>query len=107
MKKRLKNSESRLRWSSCGKWIERAKKMALCDRCRISGCCLNCLSDACKNIRKRECPDIVFNRADYIRSMSDEQMARELIDMIADLCEDGVPCYDLALEWFRKPVEEG
>lgn len=44
-------------------------------------------------------------RADRIRSMSDEQMARGLIDMIADLCEDGVPCYDLALEWFRKPVE--
>ena len=48
----------------------------------------------------------IETKADRIRSMTDEQMAKELIDMIADLCEDGVPCYDLALEWFRKPAEE-
>lgn len=50
-------------------------------------------------------PEIETN-ADRIRSMSDEKMAKELIDMVADLCEDGVPCYDLALEWLRKPVDE-
>ena len=40
--------------------------------------------------------------ADRIRSMSDEQMAKELIEMIMELCEDGVPCYGFALEWLRR-----
>ena len=48
----------------------------------------------------------ITTNADRIRSMSDEQMAKELIDMIMELCEDGVPCYDFALEWFRRPAEE-
>lgn len=55
------------------------------------------------------CVDRIFSHktnADRIRSMSDEQMARELINMIAELCEDGVPCYDYAIGWFRQPAEE-
>lgn len=80
--------------------------MTLCNRCRISGCCLNYLGEACKNIRKRECPDIVFNRADYIRSMSDEEMARKLIDIIYDLCENGVPSYDFVLKWLKGSMED-
>ena len=44
--------------------------------------------------------------ADRIRSMSDEQMAKELIEMIMELCEYGVPRYDFVLEWFRRPAEE-
>lgn len=60
--------------------------MTLCDRCRTSRCYLN--------------------RAGYIRSMSDEEMARELIDIIYDLCENGVLSYDFILEWLRRPMEE-
>lgn len=60
--------------------------MTLCDRCRTSRCCLN--------------------RADYIRSMSDEEMAKELIDIIYDLCENGVPSYDFVLKWLRGSMEE-
>lgn len=72
------------------------------------GDCFNCGSS---QYMYRCNPEVCYSavpttNADRIRSMSDEQMAKELIDMIADLCEDGVPCYDLALEWFRKPAEE-
>lgn len=28
-------------------------------------------------------------------------MAKELIDIIYDLCENGVPSYDFVLEWLR------
>lgn len=52
------------------------------------------------------CPEQKSSNADRIRSMSDEQMAKELIEMIMDLCEDGVPCYDFALEWLRRPLVE-
>ena len=48
------------------------------------------------------CPEQKLSNADRIRAMSDEQMAKELIEMIMELCEDGVPCYDFALEWFRR-----
>lgn len=45
-------------------------------------------------------------RADRIRAMSDEQMAKDLINMIAELCEDGMPCEEYTLRWLRQPAEE-
>ena len=89
-------------WNSDTKWPKSALDILNANK---DGC-LNYLGDACKNIRKRECPDIVFSRTDYIRSMSDEQMARELIDMIYDLCENGVPSYDFVLKWLKGSMEE-
>lgn len=49
--------------------------MRLCDRCRVSGCCLDYLGEACKRARERECPDVVYTNADHIRNMSDEELA--------------------------------
>lgn len=45
-------------------------------------------------------------RADKIRSMSNKVMAKELIDMVMELCEDGVPSEDYVLDWLERPVEE-
>ena len=45
---------------------------------------------------------VPITNADRIRSMSDEQMAKELIEMIMELCEDGIPSYDFTLEWLRR-----
>lgn len=44
-----------------------------------------------------------FTNADYIRAMSDKQMARELIPLIMDVCEDGVPADDYFLHWLQLP----
>lgn len=52
----------------------------LCDRCRVSGCCLDYLSKACKMARKQHCPDVVYTRSDHIRDMDDECLAVYLED---------------------------
>lgn len=93
--------------------------MKLCDRCRVSGCCLNYLGEACKRARKRECPDVVFTNADLIRAMSDEELAKMIYETQKDVCilfaekldfpkeefnfSDDAP--DL-LNWLRQPAEE-
>ena len=53
--------------------------MKLCDRCRVSGCCLNYLAEACKRARKQECPDVVYTNADELRDMSNEELAIALV----------------------------
>ena len=55
--------------------------MKLCDRCRVSGCLLTYGGKACREARKQECPDVVFTRADKIREMDDEELAKELYGM--------------------------
>lgn len=57
----------------------------LCDRCRVSGCCLDYLGTACKTARKRECPDVLLSRAEYISEMNIDQMAKKLPLMLHDL----------------------
>lgn len=52
------------------------------------------------------CPEQKLSNADRIRTMSDEDMAIELINTIFDLCEDGVPREDYVLNWLRQPVKE-
>lgn len=52
------------------------------------------------------CPEQKLSNADRIRTMSDEDMATELINTIFDLCEDGVPREDYVLNWLRQPVKE-
>lgn len=100
--------------------------MKLCDRCRVSGCCLNYLGEACQRARKRECSDVVFTNADRIRSMSDEELSqninrllegeisipycRELPECDADVERDAlIPlerCEQCVLHWLRQPAEE-
>lgn len=49
--------------------------MKLCDRCRVPGCLLDYGGKACKEARKKLCPDVVFTNADKIREMDDEALA--------------------------------
>lgn len=49
--------------------------MKLRDRCRVPGCLLDYGGKACKEARKKHCPDVVFTNADKIREMDDEALA--------------------------------
>ena len=81
--------------------------MKLCDRCRASDCLLNYGGKACQEARKRECPDVVFTRADKIRNMTDEELAENLTFCPAD--ESGrcrrPTCAECRLEWLQEPAE--
>lgn len=44
--------------------------------------------------------------ADRIRSMSDEIMSKELIPLLMEICEDGVPSEEWFLEWLKSEVKE-
>lgn len=91
--------------------------MKLCDRCRVSGCLLNYGGKACQDARKRECPDVVFTRADTIRAMSDEELAKALYGMQKEILQRvaerlGLDTdfefsgdYQDLLEWIKEPVE--
>ena len=52
-------------------------------------------------------PGRILTNADRIRAVSDEQMSKDLLNMMMELCEDGAPCEEFALDWFRRPAEEG
>ena len=41
-----------------------------------------------------------------IRSMSDEIMSKELIPLLMEICEDGVPSEEWFLEWLKSEVKE-
>ena len=45
-------------------------------------------------------------QADRIRSMSDNVMSKELIPLIMEICEDGVPCEEWFLKWLKSEVKE-
>ena len=47
-----------------------------------------------------------MTNAERIRSMSDSEMARDLLPMIEEVCEDGVPCEEWFLEWLQSDFEE-
>ena len=41
------------------------------------------------------------NRFELLKNMTVEEMARELIPMVMELCEDGVPSEELVLDWLN------
>ena len=41
------------------------------------------------------------NRFEPLKNMTVEEMARELIPMVMELCEDGVPSEELVLDWLN------
>lgn len=43
--------------------------------------------------------------ADRIRSMNDIEMSMDLIPLIMEICEDGVPCEELFLIWLQSEAE--
>lgn len=79
--------------------------MKVCDRCRVSGCLLDYGGETCRNARRRECPDVVFTRADKIREMDVRDMAGAILQAVADTCEDGKVWERDLVEWLLEPVE--
>lgn len=51
------------------------------------------------------CENKIKTNADRIRSMTDKQMSTDLIPMIMEICEDGVPSEELFLEWLQSEAE--
>lgn len=43
--------------------------------------------------------------ADRIRSMTDKEMSTDLIPLIMEVCEDGIPCEALFLQWLQSEAE--
>ncbi len=95
--------------------------MSMCDRCRVSGCLLDYNGKACKNARKKECPDVVFTNADFIQSTNNEDLAWVLVESQAMMVEmtlrhfgidysfseeDKKIVVDEAVEWLQQPWEE-
>lgn len=80
--------------------------MKLCDRCRVSGCLLNYLGPACVNARKKTCPDVQLNRAEIITGMDMDELTYNLLPMLAEICEDGVPSPELMRAWLEGSPEE-
>lgn len=46
-----------------------------------------------------------MTNADRIRSMTDKKMSTDLIPLIMEVCEDGVPCDELFLQWLQSEAE--
>ena len=88
--------------------------MSMCDRCVDSlSCCLNVNGKACKERRKRLCPDVVYTNADRIRDMDDEALAVVIMCPIElegrnDACDKGLAysCVECCLQWLHEPAKE-
>lgn len=52
------------------------------------------------------CEDQVLSNADHIRSMTDEELATELLPLFEELCEDGIPSPEYMWFWFTRPYKE-
>lgn len=46
-----------------------------------------------------------MSKADKIRSMTNKEMSTDLIPLIMEVCEDGVPCEELFLDWIQSEAE--
>lgn len=77
-------------------------------RCTGEKCPIKELTDGATICTAHGCPHRTWPtaRADYIRSMSEEQMAAELLRMFEELCEDGIPSPEYMRLWLQKPIEE-
>lgn len=61
--------------------------------------------DKCGYVKQQcECEKPKTN-ADRIRSMTDKEMSTDLIPLIMEVCEDGVPCEELFLDWLQSEAE--
>ena len=82
--------------------------MKLCDRCRVSGCCLNYLGEACQRARERECPDVVYTNGDVIRDADDKTLAILITVATHGTQPDKIHSEDLEelIEYLKKPAGE-
>lgn len=79
--------------------------MKLCDRCRVPGCCLDHLGNACANARAEVCPEVQPNNAELIHIMSLDELAVFLAEWAKDpkawMCQ-----FDGVCEWLKVEKEE-
>lgn len=60
--------------------------MTLCERCPLAADCdLEYMSSACREARRRECPDVRRNNGERLRDMDNEQMAGFLCLLISQV----------------------
>lgn len=52
------------------------------------------------------CENKIVTNADRIRSMTDEELATELLPMFEELCEDGIPSPEYMRFWLKQKVKE-
>ena len=82
--------------------------MKLCERCpHTVGCGCNYLSTACSPLRKRTCPDVVANNAEAFAAMDANTLAVELLSMVYELFEEGVPSQEEVRDWLLAPYRGG
>ena len=82
--------------------------MKLCEHCpHTVGCGCNYLSTACSLLRKRTCPDVVANNAEAFAAMDANTLAVELLSMVYELFEEGVPSQEEVRDWLLAPYRGG
>lgn len=82
--------------------------MKLCERCpHAVGCGCDYLGTACSLLRKRTCPDVVTNNAEAFAAMDANTLATELLSMVCELFEEGVPSREEVRDWLLAPYRGG
>lgn len=79
--------------------------MKLCDRCALAGCHLRHLGPFCKSERQHWCPEVKPNRAELLSNMTLDEMATDLMPLMMDLMQDGVPSPEYMKEWLLNEPE--
>ena len=47
----------------------------------------------------------IETNADRIRAMSNEELATDLLAMVEEICEDGIPSKEWMMMWLQQPAE--
>lgn len=82
--------------------------MKLCERCpHAVGCGCDYLSTACSLLRKRTCPNVVANNAEVLAAMDANTLAVELLYMIGELFDEGIPPQEEIRDWPLAPYRGG
>lgn len=82
--------------------------MKLCDRCpHAVGCGCSYLGTGCFFIRKTAYPDVVTNNAEAMAAMDVDTLAAELLAMVYELFEGGVPSHEEVRDWLLAPYKGG
>lgn len=76
--------------------------MKLCDRCKVSGCCLDYLGPSCAHARKESCPDVQPTNAEAMAGMELDELAEFLAGWVSNIWVDAVISPAEVLEWLNE-----
>lgn len=89
--------------------------MKLCDRCTVSGCCLNYLGKACEHARQETCPEVQPNNAEHVSDLLDNADISAMAHILAQVvfnatldCRPGTTVVSKLESWLKedyKPEE--